>query len=133
MSEPPSGTSSGAPQRSVETLVRCDDALDGRWLGSRIPLVELECPAEDDAIGPREHVARPSGEGIIHFRLRLEDRELPTRRMQILVAEQIAAPEAGAVEHQVFGERSDVRRSRELADFELAACNLDVADHLAEV
>src|SRR6185503_5870424 len=127
MSEPPSGTSSGAAQRSVETLVRCDDALDGRWLGSRVPLVELERAAEDDPVGPGKHVAWPSGERVIHFGLRFEDCELSARRVQILVAEQIAAAEAGAVENQGFRERSDVRRSRELADFELAAGDLDVA------
>ena len=69
-------------------------------LGRRVPLVELERAAEEDAVGPREHVAGAAGEGVAHLRLRLEDRELAARRVQLLVAEQLAAAKAGAVEHQ---------------------------------
>ena len=102
-------------------------------LRRRVPLVELERAAEDDAVGAREHVAGAAGEGIADLRLRLEDGELAARRMQVLVAEQVAAAEAGAVEDERFGQRRDIGGRREPPDLDLAAGDLHVADHLAEI
>src|SRR5437764_5951080 len=133
MSGPLAATSSGAAQAGEEALMVGNDAGDGRGLGRRVPLVELERAAEDDPVGPREHVAGASGEGILDFGLRLEDRELAARGMKVLIAEQVAAAEAGAVEDEAFRQGCDVSGSRELADFDLAAGDLHVADHLAEV
>ena len=57
----------------------------------------------------------------------------PRAGLQVLVVEQLAAAEARAVEDQGFGQGGDVGRSRELAHLDLAAGDLHVADHLAEV
>src|SRR6476469_5710786 len=133
MSAPASGTSSGAAQRGEEALMIGDDARDGRWIGRRVPPVDLERPAEDDAVGPREHVAGSTSEGILHLGLRLEDRELAAGGMQAGIAEQVAAAKARAVEDEAFGQDRDVGRSREPADLELAAGDEHVADHLAEI
>ena len=80
------------------------DALDRRRVGRRVPLVELERSAEDDPVGTREHVAGPAGEGVAHLGLRLEDRKLAARGPKVLVAEQLPAAEAGAVEDEAFRE-----------------------------
>src|SRR6476646_8180198 len=133
MSGPPSGTSSSTAQSGEEGLVTGDDAGDRLRLGSRVPLVELERAAEDDAVRAREHVAGTAGEGVADLGLRLEDYELAAGGMQLLVVEQVAAAEAGAIEDQRFGQRGDVRRRRELAHLDLAASDLHVADHLAQV
>src|SRR5436305_8852063 len=113
MSEPPTATSSGAAQAGEEGFVAGDDPSDGRRLGRRIPLVELERAAEDDPVGPREHVPGPAGEGVLHLRLRLEDRELTAGGTKILVVEQAAAAEARAVEHQTFRQRGNLGGVRE--------------------
>src|SRR4051812_10424337 len=133
MSGPLVPTSSGAAEAREEALMVGKDPGDRRWLGSRVPLVDLERPAEDDAIGPREHVARAAAERILHLRLRLEDRKLAARRVQVLVAEQVATAEPGAVEDQVFGQGRNVGRSGELADLDPPAGDLHVADHLAQI
>src|SRR5439155_6808942 len=91
MSGPPGGTSSGAAQAREEGFVVRDDADDGRRVRRRVPLVELESPAENDPVGPREHVAGAAGEGILDVGLRLEDCQLATRRVKVLIAEQFAA------------------------------------------
>src|SRR5437763_8956815 len=109
MSEPPTATSSGAAQAGEEGFVAGDDPGDGRRLGCRIPLVELERAAEDDPIGAREHVAGTAGEGILHLRLRFEDGELTAGRAELLIIEQIATAKAGAVEHEIFGQRGNSR------------------------
>src|SRR5438445_8884172 len=108
MSEARSSSSSGAAQAGEEGFVASDDPGDGRRVRSLVPLVELERPAEDDPVGPREHVAGAAGEGVTDFGLRLEDRKLAARRAKVLIAEQIVAAEAGAVEHQGFGQSGDV-------------------------
>src|SRR5438309_10681269 len=120
MSEALPGSSSGAAQAPEEGFVAGDDLGDGRGVGSRVPLVELERAAEDDPVGPREHVPGPSGEGILHLGLRLEDRELTAGGTKVLVVEQAAAAEAGAIEDEAFGQRCNVSGSRELPDFNLA-------------
>src|SRR5690242_15413841 len=116
MSGPPLATSSGAAEGREEALVVGDDALDRGGLGSRAPLIELERAAEDDPVGPGEHVAGAAGERVAHLRLRLEDGELAARRAQVRIAEQVAAAEARAVEHQLLGKRHDIAGRRELAD-----------------
>src|SRR3954471_3458290 len=99
MSGAPGSTSSGAAERREEPLVRGEDALDRRRLRRRVPLVELEGAAEQDAVRSREHVAGPAGKGVADLRLRLQDGELAARRVEVLVAEQLAAAQSGAVEH----------------------------------
>src|SRR5690348_17514410 len=113
MSGPPPVTSSGAAERGEEALVDGEDAGDVRGLRGRIPFVDLEGSAEEDAVGSREHVA-VAEIGVIHFGLRLEDRELTACGMQVLVAEQLAAAEARAVEDQALGKRGQIRRACEL-------------------
>src|SRR3954465_2496194 len=102
MSGQPSGSSSSAAESGEEALLVGDDARDVCRLGRRVPHVPLERPAEQDAVRPREHVAEPSLGRITDLRLRLEDRELAADRLEQLIAEQVAAAEAGAVEDQVF-------------------------------
>src|SRR5438270_8089854 len=128
MSAPAPGTSSGTAQRSEEALMAGDNAGDGRGLGRRVPLVDFESATEDDAVGPREHVAGTAGEGILHLRLRLEDRELAAGRMKVLIVEQVAAAEPGAVEDEALRQRSNIRGRRELADLEFRAGDLHVPD-----
>src|SRR4249919_42738 len=110
MSAPPADCSSGAAESSEEACVGVEDARDRLRLGCRIPLVELKRSAKDDAVGSREHVARTASEGVANFRLRLEDRELASGRSQLLVAEQVAAAKARAVEDQRFGQRGNLCR-----------------------
>src|ERR1700757_386967 len=121
MSGPPRMTSSRAPQRGEEALMIIHDLGDGRGFRRRVPLVDLERAAKDDPVGPGEHVAGSAGEGILDFRLRLEDRKLASGRVQVLVIEQVAAAEAGAVEDEDLRQCRNVGWSCELADFELAA------------
>src|SRR5205085_6309353 len=98
--EPQRGGSSGAAQPLVERLVRGEDAGDGFRLGRGVPRVEFEGAAEDDAVRTGEHITVPTREGVADLRLRQEDGELAARGAQLLVVEQGAAAEAGAVEHQ---------------------------------
>src|SRR5437868_12094597 len=126
MSGPLAATSSGAAQAGEEALMVGNDAGDGRGLGRRVPLVELERAAEDDPVGPREHVAGTAGEGVLHFRLWLEDCELAAGGAKLLVAEQLAAAQAGAVEDQAFAKHRNVGRRGELAHLDLAAGDLHV-------
>src|SRR6185503_17479755 len=133
MSGPFRGTSSGAAEACEEAFLVADDAGDGLGLRSRIPLVELERSAEDDAVGPREHVAGTEGERVIYVRLRLENRKLPAGGVQVRVAEQVAAAEPCAIEDEAFRQRGDVRGCRELADLDPAARDLQVPDHLPEI
>src|SRR5579859_1283372 len=94
--------SSGATKAFEKALLRCDDPGDGFGLGSCVPLVELKGPAKEDAVGAREHVTRAAGDRVAHLRLRLEDGELATRGMEVLIIEQLPAAEPGAVENQVL-------------------------------
>src|SRR3954452_23135184 len=110
MSEAPQGTSSGAAEAGVEALVGCEDAGDRLGLRRGVPLVELERAAEDDPVGAREHVAGAAGEGVADLALRFEDGELAAGGPQLLVAEQFAAAEAGAVDDEAFGHCGNVRR-----------------------
>src|SRR5689334_14386171 len=107
-------TSSGAAEGVEEALLRCDDAADVVRLRGRVPFVDLERAAEDDAVGPREHVAEVPERGILNLGLGLEDRELAARRMHLLIIEQVAAAEPGAVEYKGFGQRGYVGGRREL-------------------
>src|SRR5690349_12403494 len=132
MSGPPRVTSSGAAERGEEALVDGEDAGDRVGLRGRVPFIDLEGAAEEDAVGAREHVA-VAEVGVIHLWLRLEDRELTARGMQVLVAEQLAAAEARAVEDQALGKRRQIRRACELADLDLAAGDLNIPEHLAKV
>src|SRR6185295_16674878 len=97
-----SGRSSGAAKAAKEALVRSDDPGNRRRVGVRIPYVPLKRSAEEDPVAPREHVAEAALNRISHLRLRLEDRQLPADRMKLLVSEEIARTEAGAVEDQRF-------------------------------
>src|SRR5689334_14699094 len=133
MSGPPRGTSSGAAETGEEALVVGDDAGDVLGLRGRVPHVAFERAAEEDAVRAGEHVAEAPLCGVADLGLRLEDGELAADRMQVLVAEQVAATEAGAVEHQAFGKRGDIGGRRELAYLDPAAGNQNVAGHLAEV
>src|SRR5438105_14770665 len=83
--------SSRTAQGGEEALMIIDDTGDRLRVGSRVPLVELEGAAEQDPVGPREHVAGAAGERILDLGLRLEDRELPACGAQVLIAEQDAA------------------------------------------
>src|SRR3954447_20208757 len=88
--------SSGAAEAFEEALLRADDAGDPVGLRCRVPLVELECSAQQDPVGPWEHVTRPASECVADFRLRLENHQLATRGVQVRVAKQVAAAEPGA-------------------------------------
>src|ERR1700756_3025153 len=100
MSGPRSGTSSAAAQGREEPLVSGDDSLDRRWFGSEVPLVQFERAAKNDPIGPREHVSGPTGQGVAHFWLRLENSELAARWVKVLIGKKITTAKAGAVEHE---------------------------------
>src|SRR5437762_7586913 len=133
MLEAPRAASSRTAEGGVEPLVRREDAGDRLRVRRRVPLVELERAAEDDPIGAREHVARASGEGVAHLGLRFEDRQLTARRAQVLVAEQLAAAKAGAIEHDHFRKCSDICGCGDLADLDHPAGDLNVAKHLTEI
>src|SRR5205809_44673 len=133
MSARRSATSSRAAEALEEALMVGNDPRDGRGFGRGVPLVELERAAKDDPIGPREHVARTTGERIADLRLRLENGKLAAGGTQVLIVEQVATPEPGAVEDEVLRQRADFGRSGKLADFDCAAGDLNVADHLSQV
>src|SRR4051812_37753094 len=84
-----SPASSGAAEAFEEALLRADDAGDPVRLRSRVPLVELERAAQQDPVGPREHVAGAASERVADLRLRLENHELPARGVQVRVAKQV--------------------------------------------
>src|SRR4051794_7984672 len=128
-----SPASSGAAEAFEEALLRIDDPGDPVGLRCRVPLVELERAAEQDAVGAREHVTWAASECVADLRLRLEDHELPARRVKVRVAEQLAAAEAGTVQHQRFGKCGDICRLREAPHLDFAAGELHVAEHLAKV
>src|SRR4051794_18622972 len=107
--------SSGAAEAVEEALLAGEDTGDVRGLRSCVPLVDLERAAEDDAVGPRKHVAEVAERRILDFGLGLEDRQLAARRVHVLVVEKVAASETGAVEHEAIGQRGDVGGSPELA------------------
>src|SRR5690349_22875537 len=111
MSERAGGTSSGAAEAREEALVGGDDAGDRRWIGRRVPHVALERAAEQDAVGAREHVAELTLRRVADVWLRLEDRELAADRVQLLIAEQVAAAEPGAIERQALWQGRNVGRS----------------------
>src|SRR5512134_2253782 len=94
--------SSRATEAFEEALVGTDDAGDVRRVRSRVPDVSFEGPAEDDPIGPGEHVAELAKGCVTHLRLWLEDRKLAANRLQLLVGEQFARAETCAIEHEVF-------------------------------
>src|SRR5205823_5814578 len=75
--------SSRTGQGGEEAVRIIDDAGDRLRVGSRVPPVEIESAAEQDSVGPREHIAGAAGERILDFGLRLQDRELPARRVQV--------------------------------------------------
>src|SRR5947209_7126920 len=120
--------SSGAAEAFEEALLRADDPGDPVRLRCRIPLVEFERAAQQDPVGPREHVARAAGERVADIRLWLEDHQLPARGMQVRVAKKVAAAEAGAVEHERFGECGHVCGCREAPHLDFAAGELHVAE-----
>src|SRR4051812_4354500 len=94
--------SSAAAKGGEEALVTSDDPGDRRRVGRRVPDIALERPAEQDAVTAREHVTEFAERGVAYLGLRLENRELAADRMQLLIAEQLARAEAGAIEHQAF-------------------------------
>src|SRR4051812_17698737 len=120
MSGPRSGTSSGAAEGGEEALVVGEDAGDVRRLWGRVPDVELERAAEQDPVGTREHVSGAASVGVTDVRLRLQDGELAAHRLELGVAEQLPAAEAGAVEYQRFGQGGDVGRGRKAPHLDLA-------------
>jgi hypothetical protein len=71
------------------------------WSSSKVP-------AEQDPIGPREHVAGAPGEGIAHLRLRLKDRELAARGVRVPT---VAHPDRSAAVPAVKVRRSNNIRS----------------------
>src|SRR4029078_4891720 len=84
MSGAASRCSSGAAEAVEEPLLAGEDARDIGLLRSRIPFIELERAAEDDAIRPREHVTEVAERSILDLGLRLEDRELAAGRVHVL-------------------------------------------------
>src|SRR5947207_55429 len=104
MSAPAMRGSSGAAESGEEALVVGDDAGDVLRIGCWVPDVALERAAQQDAIAPGKHVPEFSLHRVADLRLRLDDRKLPADRLEQLVAEQLAAPEASAVEHQILGQ-----------------------------
>src|SRR5436190_11285743 len=133
MSGPAIPASSAAAKAVEEALVGGDDAGDVLCPRGWIPFVDLECAAEDDSVGAREHVAEVAERRVTNLRLRLEDGELAARRVQVLVVEQLAAAKAGAVEDQLFGKPGDIGRRGEAPNFDVAAGDLDVAQHLSKI
>src|SRR5689334_4987352 len=114
-------TSSGAPEAREEALVALDHAGDRIGLRRRVPLIALERPAEQDAVGARKHVAELALRRVAHLGLGFEDRELAADRVKLLVAEQVAAAETGAVKYQFLRQAGDGRGFAEAAHFDLAA------------
>src|SRR3954471_4495173 len=133
MSAPPTSSSSGAAEAGEEVLMTGDDIGDVGRLRGRIPHTALKRPAEQYPVGPREHVAEIALSGVADLRLGFEDRELAADGSEELVAEQVPAAKPGAVEHQGFRQGRDIGWCRELADFDPAAGDLNIAGHLAEV
>src|SRR5574338_1370319 len=126
-------TSSGAAEALEEALVAGHDAGNRRGLWSGVPDVALEGASEKDPIGPREHVAEVAERGVSHLRLRLEDGELPADRLQLLIAEQLARAEAGAVEDQLLRQRGNVGGRGEAPHLDPPSGDLNVADHLTKI
>src|SRR5690242_7371730 len=112
--------SSRAAEAFEEAAVVADDPGDVRRDRRRIPHIPLERPAKDDPVGARKHVAEAAKRCVANLRLRLEDRELAANRLQLLVAEQLARAETGAVENEVLAKRSHIGRRRQPADLDLA-------------
>ena len=56
-----------------------DQSRNGRRVGIGIPDVAFRGSAEDDPVGPWEHVARTAAQGVAHFGLRKQDGELACR------------------------------------------------------
>src|SRR4029079_9542151 len=133
MSGPVTGSSSGAAEAVEEALVGSDDAGDVGGLGRRIPFAALKRAAEEDAVGPGEHVTEAALHGVADFRLRLAEPELATPRFQLLIVEQVAAAKTGAVEDERLRHARDFSRRRKAPDLDLASGQLHVADHLAKI
>src|SRR5437870_12718230 len=104
MSGPRAVRSSGAEQAREEALVGSNDAGDRLRLRGRVPLIDLERSAEDDAVGSREHVFGAAGERVADLRLRFEDRQLCAGRVEAVVVEQVAVSKARGVDDQAFGQ-----------------------------
>src|SRR6476469_3654871 len=102
MSEEARPTSSGTAEAVEEALLRGQDPGDVRGLRSRVPGIELKGAAKQDAVCAGKHVAEIAECRVSDLGLWLEDRELTTHRLQLLVAEQVAAAKAGAIEHEGF-------------------------------
>src|SRR6185369_1478686 len=81
--------SSGAAEAREEAFVHAEDARDVRRLRCRIPLIDLIGAAEQDAVGTWKHVAVAKVR-VADLRLRLEDDQLATHRVKLLVVEQVA-------------------------------------------
>src|SRR5437868_13569449 len=131
MSEACRAGSSGAAEAVEEALLAGDDPGDGGGLRGWVPLPALERAAEQDPVRAREHVAEVAQRGVADLWLRLEDRQLAAHRLELGVAEQVTAAEAGAIEHQRFGQRRDVGRSGEAPHLDPAPGEPNVALHLA--
>jgi hypothetical protein len=112
--------------------VRIDDAGDVGRLRLGLPLTAFESPAEDDSVGPREHVTGRSAEGVINLGLGEQNGELAAHGHEFLVAEQGAGAEAGSVKGESLGQRKDVARAVEAPDLDPAAGDLNVPNELAQ-
>src|SRR5689334_13802554 len=113
MSGPASATSSRAAEAREEALVGREDVCNVLGLRGRVPGIELERAAEQDAVGTREHIARAAGVGVADRRLRFENGELAADRLEHGVPEELTAAEPRAIENEAFGQGGDVRRRRE--------------------
>src|SRR5687767_12408162 len=101
--------SSRAAKAAEKGAMGFEDTGDSLRIRNRRPFVELEGPAEQDAVGARKHVPGLAIEGIANLRLRQQDGELAAGGPKALVAEKLARAEAGAVEDQALRQRRDFR------------------------
>ena len=63
MSGPQGASSSRAAEAREEALVAGNDVGDVRGLRRRLPHTPFECPAEQDSVGPREHITESALRG----------------------------------------------------------------------
>ena len=132
-----------ATRRRDEESVRAYDALHRLLVGLDRPLSALGGTPQDDAVAARLHVdaeaaawGRPGKTAeapVVHFRLGYEHGKLSLEGDHIVVAEEVARAEPGAVDHERFVQLHQLPRLRELADDNAPAEVDDVADQSVEI
>src|SRR5687768_4110517 len=85
-------------------LVRGEDTADLSGVRRGVPDVTLKGAAKDDPVGTGEHIAPFARRRVPHLRLRREDRELTADGDHLLVTEEGAGADTGAVENERLGQ-----------------------------